>query len=55
MRYVASTPLTCPSHLQPIHRRKALSWSSPCSHKTVYHVSYAMSSFIRLYEHSINT
>ena len=54
MRFVASKPPTCPSHLQPVHWRKALSWSSPSSHTTPYHVSYAMSSFITLYEHSIN-
>ena len=29
MWFVASKPPTCPSHLQPVHRRKALSWSSP--------------------------
>ena len=55
MRFVASNPPTCPSHLQPVHRRKALSRSSPSSHMTPCHVSYAMSSFIALYEHSINT
>ena len=53
--FVASKPPTCLSHLLPVHRRKALSWSSPSSHKTPCHVSYVMSSFITLYEHSINT
>ena len=55
MWFFASKPPTYPSHLQPVHRRKALSRSSPSSHKTLYHVSYAMNSFITLYEHSINT
>ena len=55
MWFVASKPPTCPSHLQSIHRCKALSWSCQSSHKTSCHVSYAMSSFITLYEHSINT
>ena len=55
MRFVASKPPTYPSQFQPVHRRKALSQSSPSRHKTLCHVSYAMSSFITLYEHSINT
>ena len=50
MWFVASKPPTCPSHLQSIHRCKALSWSCQSSHKTSCHVSYAMSSFITLYE-----
>ena len=55
MRFVSSKPPTFPSHLQPVHQCKALSRSSPSSHKTPCYVSYAMSSFITLYEHSINT
>ena len=47
--------LTCPSPLQPVHQAK------PCldllyfGHMTPCYVSYAMSSFITLYEHSFNT
>jgi len=55
MWFVASKPPTCPSYLQPVHRCKVLSWSSPSSHTTPCHVSYAMSFFITLYEYSINT
>ena len=55
MRFVSSKPPTFPSHLQPVHQRKALSQSSPSSHKTLCHVSYEMNSFITLYENSINT
>jgi len=43
MRSVAPKPLTCPSHLQPVHRCQAMYWSSPLSHITPYHVSYAWS------------
>ena len=48
MRFVASKPPTCLSHLHPVHRRKVLSQSSPSSHMTPCHVSYAMSSLITL-------
>ena len=46
MRCVAPKPPTYPSHLQPVHRSQAMSWSSPPSHMTPCHVSYAMSSFV---------
>ena len=55
MRFVSSKPPMFPSHLQPVHQHKALSRSSPSSHKTLCHVSYEMNSFITLYENSINT
>jgi hypothetical protein len=45
-RSLASKPLSCPSHLQPIH------WAKPhldllhLGHMTPYHVSHAISSFM---------
>ena len=45
-RCVAPKPPTCPSHLQPVHWHQAFPWSSPSSHMTPCHPSYAISSFI---------
>ena len=46
--------LTCPSPLQPIHQAKPCLDLLHFGHMTPCHVSYAMSSSITLYEHSIN-
>jgi hypothetical protein len=46
MRSLASKPLTCPSHLQPVHRVKSCLDLLHLDHMTPCHVSYAMSSFI---------
>jgi hypothetical protein len=43
---LASKPLTCPSHLQPVHRAKSCLDLLHLDHMTPCHVSYAMSSFI---------
>jgi hypothetical protein len=45
-RSLTSKPLTCPSHLQSVHRAKPhLDLLYP-GHMTPYHVSYAISSFM---------
>jgi hypothetical protein len=46
--------LTCPSPLQPVHQAKPCLDLLHFGHITPCHVSYAMSSSITLYEHSIN-
>jgi hypothetical protein len=46
--------LTCPSPLQPVHQAKHCLDLLHFGHMTPCHVSYAMSSSITLYEHSIN-
>ena len=46
--------LTCPSPLQPFHQGKPCLDLLHFGHMTPCHVSYAMSSSITLYEHSIN-
>ena len=46
--------LTCPSPFQPIHQAKPYLDLLHFGHMTPCHVSYAMSSSITLYEHSIN-
>ena len=43
---IAPKPLTCPSHLQPVHQAKSCLDLLYLSHMTQCHVSYAMSSFI---------
>jgi hypothetical protein len=45
-RSLASKPLTCPSHLQPVHRVKSCLDLLHLDHMTQCHVSCAMSSFI---------
>jgi hypothetical protein len=45
-RSIAPKPLTCPSCLQPIHQAKSYLDLLHLSHMTLYHVSYAVSSFI---------
>ena len=47
--------LTCPSLLQPVHWAKSCLDLLHIGHMTPCHVSYAMSSFITLYEHSFNS
>ena len=46
--------LTCPSPLQPVYQAKPCLDLLHFGHITPCHVSYAMSSSITLYEHSIN-
>jgi hypothetical protein len=45
-RSLASKPLTCPSHLQSVHRAKPHLNLLHLDHMTPCHVSYAISSFI---------
>jgi hypothetical protein len=45
-RSLTSMPLTCPSHLQPVHRAKSCLDLLHLDHMTQCHVSCVMSSFI---------
>jgi hypothetical protein len=46
MRSLASKPMTCHSHLQPVHRAKPYLDLLHLGHRTSCHVSYAISSFM---------